>query len=219
MIKYISIFRLVLRCLLVARKESLTGFSNGLTGRSKNLDPTGNPTGRSTRPVSISVQDFIVSVKILPKTWGCSSSMGSILTPIITLLFCFPSVTVNWNRSLWISEPLWTYVILSKKSLIFESFPVKLAASLKQHSSKQRKVIGKFWQQNKNSLSYSMYYGEACNELTRPISATLRLDNTDPFEKTSQREKPLPLLCPSYHSTNRPINDRAVAENLCMSSE
>ena len=54
MIKYISIFRLVLRCLLVARRESLTGFSTGLTGRSKNLDPTGNPTGRSTRPVSIS---------------------------------------------------------------------------------------------------------------------------------------------------------------------
>ena len=41
------IFRLVLRCLLVARKENLTGFSTGLTGRSKNLDPNGagNPTG------------------------------------------------------------------------------------------------------------------------------------------------------------------------------
>ena len=48
--KYISIFRLVLRCLLVARKENSTGFSTGLTGRSKNLDPT----GRSTQPVSIS---------------------------------------------------------------------------------------------------------------------------------------------------------------------
>ena len=44
----------MLRCLLVARKENLTGVSTGLTGRSKNLDPTGNPTGRSTRPVSIS---------------------------------------------------------------------------------------------------------------------------------------------------------------------
>ena len=43
--KYVSIFRLVLRCLLVARKENLTGISTGLTGRSKNLDPTGNPTG------------------------------------------------------------------------------------------------------------------------------------------------------------------------------
>ena len=50
MIKYISIFWLVLRCLLVPKKENLTGFSTGLTGRSKNLDPT----GRSTRPVSIS---------------------------------------------------------------------------------------------------------------------------------------------------------------------
>ena len=41
MIKYISIFRLVLRYFLVARKENLTGVSTGLTGRSKNLDPTG----------------------------------------------------------------------------------------------------------------------------------------------------------------------------------
>ena len=41
MIKYISIFWLVLRCLLVGRKENSTGFSTGLTGRSKNLDPTG----------------------------------------------------------------------------------------------------------------------------------------------------------------------------------
>ena len=48
MIKYISIFRLVLRCLLVARKENSTGFSTGLTGRSKNLDPIGNPTGNPT---------------------------------------------------------------------------------------------------------------------------------------------------------------------------
>ena len=54
MIKYISTFRLVLECLLVARKENSTGFSTDLTGRSKNLDPTGNATGRSTRPVSIS---------------------------------------------------------------------------------------------------------------------------------------------------------------------
>ena len=45
MIKYISIFRLVLRCLLVVRKENSTGFSTGLTGRSKNLDPTSNPIG------------------------------------------------------------------------------------------------------------------------------------------------------------------------------
>ena len=45
MIKNIGIFRLVLRCLLVARKDNWTGFSTGLTGRSKNLDPTGNPTG------------------------------------------------------------------------------------------------------------------------------------------------------------------------------
>ena len=40
------------RCLLVARKDNLTGISTGLTDRSKNLDPTGNPTGRSTRPAN-----------------------------------------------------------------------------------------------------------------------------------------------------------------------
>ena len=41
MIKYISIFLLVLRCRLVAKKKYLTGVSTGLTGRSKNFDPTG----------------------------------------------------------------------------------------------------------------------------------------------------------------------------------
>ena len=62
MIKYISIFRLVLRCILVARKENSTGFSTGLTGRSKNLDPT----GRSTRPVSISEPQLVLNF-----TWAC----------------------------------------------------------------------------------------------------------------------------------------------------
>ena len=42
----------MLTCLLVARKDNLTGFSTGLTGRLKNLDPTGNPPGRSTRPAT-----------------------------------------------------------------------------------------------------------------------------------------------------------------------
>ena len=58
MIKYVSTFRLVLRCLLVARKENSTGFSTGLTGRSKNLDPTGNPTDRSARPVPVDPTGF-----------------------------------------------------------------------------------------------------------------------------------------------------------------
>ena len=58
MIKYISIFRLVLRSLLVARKENSTGFSTGLTGRSKNLDPTGNPTGRLNGPVPVDTSGF-----------------------------------------------------------------------------------------------------------------------------------------------------------------
>ena len=39
--KYVCIFRLMLRCFLVARKENFTGVLTGLTGRSKNLDPTG----------------------------------------------------------------------------------------------------------------------------------------------------------------------------------
>ena len=42
--------QLVLRCLLVAKKEILTGILTDLTGWSKSLDQT----GRSTRPVSIS---------------------------------------------------------------------------------------------------------------------------------------------------------------------
>ena len=49
--KHISVckFRSVIRCILVARKENLTGF---LTGRSKNLDPTG------ALPVPISAPDL-----------------------------------------------------------------------------------------------------------------------------------------------------------------
>ena len=34
----------MLRCLLVPKKDNLTDFSTGLTGWSKNLGPTGNPT-------------------------------------------------------------------------------------------------------------------------------------------------------------------------------
>ena len=66
--KYISIFWLVVRCLLVARKENLTGFSTGLAGRSKNLDPTGNPTGRSTRPVPVRPDRFPSLVQKLNST-------------------------------------------------------------------------------------------------------------------------------------------------------
>ena len=50
MTKYTSIFRLVVRYFLVSRKDNLTGVSTGLTGRLKNLDPTGNPTGAG-RPI------------------------------------------------------------------------------------------------------------------------------------------------------------------------
>ena len=52
----------MLKCLFVARKENLTGVSTGLTGRSKNLDPTGNPTGnptgQSTQPVPVDLTSF-----------------------------------------------------------------------------------------------------------------------------------------------------------------
>ena len=44
----------MLRCLLVGRKENLTGVSTGLTCRSKNFDPT----GRSTRPVPVNPAGF-----------------------------------------------------------------------------------------------------------------------------------------------------------------
>ena len=53
------VFRLVLRYFLASRKENLTGVSTGLTGWSKNLDPTGNPTGRSTRLVPVDPTGFI----------------------------------------------------------------------------------------------------------------------------------------------------------------
>ena len=58
--KYISLFRLVFRCLLVARKKNLTGFSTGLTGRSKNLDPTGNPTGFHLWYIALNKVIFVI---------------------------------------------------------------------------------------------------------------------------------------------------------------
>ena len=57
MIKYI-IFRLVLRCLLFDKKDSLNGFSTGLAGYLKVSRPDRQPDRwRSTRPVSISDKD------------------------------------------------------------------------------------------------------------------------------------------------------------------
>ena len=42
--------------------------------------------------------------------------------------------------------------------------------------------------QIKSNLSlYSLYYAEACNEFAGPISASLRLSNTAPFEEMLQR--------------------------------
>ena len=94
MIKYTSIFRLLLRCFLVARKDNLTGVSTGLTGRSKNLDPTGNRlAGRpdrcqSTRPVSISAPhtkpDRDCSWRVLSKKLNAKAT---------------------WNRLYWKSHP------------------------------------------------------------------------------------------------------------------
>ena len=56
---HICIFRLVIRYLSVARKKNLPGVSTGLTGGSKNLDLTGNPTGGLTRPVSTSAVEAL----------------------------------------------------------------------------------------------------------------------------------------------------------------
>ena len=46
----VRILRLVFRCILVARKDNLTVLLTGLTGRSKNLNLSGNPTGFHLRP-------------------------------------------------------------------------------------------------------------------------------------------------------------------------
>ena len=61
--KYICIFRLLLTCFLVARKENLTGFLTGLTGRWKNLDPIG--AGRPDRFQSLSYV-FVIHVFAWP---------------------------------------------------------------------------------------------------------------------------------------------------------
>ena len=49
-------------------------------------------------------------------------------------------------------------------------------------------VLFELAHKSKSNLSlYSLYYAEACNELARPIFASLRLGNTAFFEEMSQR--------------------------------
>ena len=91
MIKYICIFRLVLTCFLAAGKNNLTGFSTGLTGRSKNFDPT----DRSTRPVSSSDQP-------VQQKWQHFKDRNPNTTPstaICTKTICFLQIyTISIDR-------------------------------------------------------------------------------------------------------------------------
>ena len=87
--KYISIFRLVLRRLLVARKENSTGFSTGLTGRSKNLDPTGRPTGFHLCSCSGKTKPFLTLFdrwrKLISKSSSSSGPLNSLPTNFLVL--------------------------------------------------------------------------------------------------------------------------------------
>ena len=117
MIKYISIFRLVLRFLLVARKENSTGFSTGLTGRSKNLDPTSNPTGfhlwlivcqfhkyscffedHSTR-----LQSHLL-VQIIILRWSKFRSCVSVYLKVILFIHFIVFLVSWWRRSVKIQK-------------------------------------------------------------------------------------------------------------------
>ena len=109
MIKYISIVWLVFRCFLVPKKENLTGFSTGLTGRSKNLDPTGNPTGQSTRPVSISEPGYMLYPDYV------SSHKGGTFALVITLRV----MTINFD---FYVKKLLLYLYQRKFSFINHKF-------------------------------------------------------------------------------------------------
>ena len=100
MIKYLCKFRLVLRCLLVARNENLTSVSTFLTGRSKSLDPTGNPTARLTRPVPVDQTGFhfwcdgLFLFKFFSSAYGQRSSNNGNeqVSQLPSTVHCF------WNR-------------------------------------------------------------------------------------------------------------------------
>ena len=64
---YISVDVQMYERILVAKKENLTGVSTGLTGRSKNLDPTGKQTTvRLTRLVPVEyISDVVHLVQSL----------------------------------------------------------------------------------------------------------------------------------------------------------
>ena len=125
MIKYISMFWLVFRCFLVPKKENLTGFSTGLTGRSKNLDPTGNPTGVG-RP------DWFPSL---------SCSINIVNTGAIVLIYHIVFVirvyasNVNRGPDLQSADPL----VNGEESTIELQFSYSRKYDLKKKKKKQKK--------------------------------------------------------------------------------
>ena len=139
----------MLRCFLVPRKENLTGVSTGSTGRSKNLDPTSNPTDAG-RP-----------------DW-----FPSLVCPLTTLLkFLGPANPKNpgqrpLTQNFWVIVKFWVAVNFGSKNLgqrkilgqrfwviaeicVSEKFWVKKFGSTKRFGSKnlgQRKILGQsFW--------------------------------------------------------------------------
>ena len=97
---------MVLRCLSVARKDNSTGFPTGLTCRSKNLDPT----GRSTRPVSISAPKCAVAPGLSRVIYSNDPNCHKI--KLKTFLVSFTNTAqnaTNFAKDLFFFSPLIQY--------------------------------------------------------------------------------------------------------------
>ena len=71
-------------------------------------------------------------------------------------------------------------------------------------------LLGKFTRESKsNPPLYSLYYTEPCNELARPISASLCPGNTASFEETCNVDGSLATQCPIRPA--RDLNLRSLA--------
>ena len=72
--------------------------------------------------------------------------------------------------------------------------------------------------QRSNLSLYSLYYAEAWNELTGPISASLRPDNTASFEEVLQRRQAIgntvsDLTGPRFEPQTSRSRDKRVANS------
>ena len=142
MIKCISIFRFVLRCLLVARKENSTGFSTGLTGR-------------STWPVSISGRDQTYVLRFSKQGYTWQFQICCLWTEMSVSLYLSETLylkkTCTWvitGTSCERVVPLFLFAKLGRWTLICSELPNSKTYKVEiwtQHDNKWKRHVCQFW--------------------------------------------------------------------------